>query len=102
MIIIQIKCLHNAFFYCKCCFVILQKLLTKPHLKGSQLLYNFLTEETEFNTGFDINIGKTVSFLTNLCAYLLINCPECMNRKRNVAVSGHVPNSNLDLEFYVR
>lgn len=36
----------------------LQKLLTKPHLKGSQLLYNFLTEETEFNTGFDINIGR--------------------------------------------
>ena len=39
-----------------------QKLLTKPHLKGSELLYNFLTTEEEFTTGFlaDIKIGKLV------------------------------------------
>lgn len=38
----------------------LQKLLTKPYLTGSQLLYNFLTTENEFTTGFlsDIKLGK--------------------------------------------
>lgn len=38
----------------------LQKLLTKPYLKGSQLVYNFLTTEQEFTTGFlpDINLGR--------------------------------------------
>ncbi|KAJ8299813.1 hypothetical protein KUTeg_023873 [Tegillarca granosa] len=38
----------------------LQKLLTKPYLKGSQLVYNFLTTEQEFTTGFlpDINLGQ--------------------------------------------
>ncbi|XP_055997437.1 sorting nexin-14-like isoform X2 [Ostrea edulis] len=38
----------------------LQKLLTKPYLTGSQLLYNFLTTEEEFTTGFlpDIKLGK--------------------------------------------
>ncbi|XP_076459987.1 sorting nexin-14-like isoform X3 [Babylonia areolata] len=40
----------------------LQKLLTKPHLKGSQLLYNFLTSENEFTSSFlpDIKLGKLV------------------------------------------
>ncbi|KAK6170027.1 hypothetical protein SNE40_018516 [Patella caerulea] len=40
----------------------LQKLLTKPNLKGSELLYSFLTSQSEFNTSFlpDINIGKFV------------------------------------------
>lgn len=38
----------------------LQKLLTKPYLKGSQLLYNFLTSENEFTSKFlpDIKLGK--------------------------------------------
>ncbi|CAG2223391.1 SNX14 [Mytilus edulis] len=38
----------------------LQKLLTKPYLKGSQLLYNFLASEDEFTTKFlpDIKLGK--------------------------------------------
>ncbi|KAL3842670.1 hypothetical protein ACJMK2_020660 [Sinanodonta woodiana] len=36
----------------------LQDLLTRPQLKGSQLLYNFLTSETDFSAGFDINLGK--------------------------------------------
>ncbi|XP_062614266.1 sorting nexin-14-like [Saccostrea cucullata] len=38
----------------------LQKLLTKPYLTGSQLLYNFLTSDHEFSTGFlsDIKLGK--------------------------------------------
>ncbi|XP_060564967.1 sorting nexin-14-like [Ruditapes philippinarum] len=36
----------------------LQKLLTKPVLKGSQLLYNFFTAETAFDFGLDIKIGK--------------------------------------------
>ncbi|XP_041362664.1 sorting nexin-14-like isoform X2 [Gigantopelta aegis] len=40
----------------------LQKLLTKPHLKGSQLLFRFLTSQDEFTTSFlpDINLGKIV------------------------------------------
>ncbi|KAK7112643.1 sorting nexin-14-like isoform X2 [Littorina saxatilis] len=40
----------------------LQKLLTKPHLKGSQLLYKFLTTEDEFTSSFlpDMKIGKFV------------------------------------------
>ncbi|OWF54898.1 sorting nexin-14-like isoform X2 [Mizuhopecten yessoensis] len=40
--------------------IYLQKLLTKPFLKGSQLLYTFLTTDHEFTTGFlpDINLGK--------------------------------------------
>lgn len=40
----------------------LQKLLTKPFLKGSELLYNFLMTENEFTTSFlpDIKIGKFV------------------------------------------
>ncbi|KAL8561662.1 hypothetical protein ACOMHN_001394 [Nucella lapillus] len=40
----------------------LQKLLTKPHLKGSELLHNFLTSEDEFTSSFlpDIKIGKFV------------------------------------------
>ncbi|KAK3581483.1 hypothetical protein CHS0354_031816 [Potamilus streckersoni] len=38
----------------------LQDLLTRPQLKGSQLLYNFLTSETDFSTGFDINLGKII------------------------------------------
>ena len=38
----------------------MQKLLTKPHLKGSELLYNFLASENEFTTSFlpDIKIGN--------------------------------------------
>ncbi|ESO84230.1 hypothetical protein LOTGIDRAFT_184319 [Lottia gigantea] len=37
----------------------LQKLLTKPLLKGSELVYSFLTSLSEFNSSFlqDINIG---------------------------------------------
>ncbi|XP_025108729.1 sorting nexin-14-like isoform X2 [Pomacea canaliculata] len=40
----------------------LQKLLTIPHLKGSELLYNFLTSEDEFTTSFlpDIKFGRFV------------------------------------------
>ncbi|XP_012936262.1 sorting nexin-14 isoform X1 [Aplysia californica] len=40
----------------------LQKLLTKPQLKNSELLYNFLTSEHEFSTSFlpDIKLGKYV------------------------------------------
>lgn len=40
----------------------LQKLLTKPHLKGSELLYNFLTSDEEFTTRFlpDMKFGKFV------------------------------------------
>ncbi|XP_069131952.1 sorting nexin-14-like isoform X2 [Argopecten irradians] len=40
--------------------IYLQKLLTKPFLKGSQLLYSFLTTDHEFTTGFlpDISLGK--------------------------------------------
>ncbi|KAL4225712.1 Sorting nexin-14 [Mactra antiquata] len=38
----------------------LQKLLTKPILKGSQLLYNFLTAESAFDFGLDINIGRVL------------------------------------------
>ncbi|KAL5007355.1 hypothetical protein ScPMuIL_016161 [Solemya velum] len=38
----------------------LQRLLTKPFLRGSQLLHNFLTSDNEFTTSIlpDINIGK--------------------------------------------
>lgn len=36
----------------------LQKLLTKPVLRGSQLLYSFLTEETAFD--FSTNIGRVL------------------------------------------
>ncbi|KAK3101648.1 hypothetical protein FSP39_005188 [Pinctada imbricata] len=38
----------------------LQKLLTKPFLKGSQLLFSFLTTEEQFTSSFlpDINLGK--------------------------------------------
>ncbi|XP_061182737.1 sorting nexin-14-like isoform X2 [Saccostrea echinata] len=38
----------------------LQKLLTKPYLTGSQLLYNFLSTDDEFSAGFlsDIKLGK--------------------------------------------
>ncbi|KAK3774463.1 hypothetical protein RRG08_000416 [Elysia crispata] len=40
----------------------LQKLLTKPQLKNSELLYKFLTSEHEFSTSFlpDIKLGKFV------------------------------------------
>ncbi|KAH3884521.1 hypothetical protein DPMN_008503 [Dreissena polymorpha] len=37
---------------------VLQKLLTLPYLKGSQLLYTFLTSDKAFDFGLDINIGK--------------------------------------------
>jgi sorting nexin-14 len=37
----------------------LQKLLTKPVLRGSELLYSFLTSDQEFTTSFlDVNLGK--------------------------------------------
>ncbi|WAR03375.1 SNX14-like protein [Mya arenaria] len=39
----------------------LQRLLTLPHLKGSQLLYNFLTSEKPFEFGLDINIGRALN-----------------------------------------
>lgn len=39
----------------------LQKLLTKPVLRGSELLYSFLTSELEFTTSFlEVNLGKKV------------------------------------------
>ncbi|XP_053384502.1 sorting nexin-14-like [Mercenaria mercenaria] len=38
----------------------LEKLLTKPVLKGSQLLFNFFTAETAFDFGLDINIGRVL------------------------------------------
>ncbi|BFZ02791.1 hypothetical protein BsWGS_05830 [Bradybaena similaris] len=40
----------------------LQKLLTKPQLRSSELLYKFLTSEHEFSTSFlpDIKLGKFV------------------------------------------
>ncbi|XP_055877847.1 sorting nexin-14-like isoform X3 [Biomphalaria glabrata] len=40
----------------------LQKLLTKPHLRNSELLYQFLTSEHEFSTSFlpGIKLGKFV------------------------------------------
>ena len=52
---------------CMALSLVLQKLLTKPYLKGSELLYNFLTTEDEFTTSFlpDIKIGNP-SFLFRL------------------------------------
>ncbi|XP_022092527.1 sorting nexin-14-like [Acanthaster planci] len=44
------------------CEKFLQTLLTKPNLRGSQLLYSFLTKSEEFVNKFlgDVNIGKLV------------------------------------------
>lgn len=39
--------------------LLLQKLLTIPYLKGSQLVYSFLTSDKPFDFGLDINIGTT-------------------------------------------
>ena len=38
----------------------LQKLLTMPILRGSELLHSFLTSQYEFTTGFlpDLNLGE--------------------------------------------
>ncbi len=43
----------------------LQQLLTIPNLKGSELLYSFLTSECEFTTSFlaDLSLGKGTHFL---------------------------------------
>ena len=61
-------------------YCLFQGLLTKPFLKGSQLVYQFLTTEKAFDFGFDIKIGEYEYLFSRYLIgnkHLVVKVPVC-------------------------
>ncbi|XP_052220353.1 sorting nexin-14-like isoform X2 [Dreissena polymorpha] len=91
----------------------IQKLLTLPYLKGSQLLYTFLTSDKAFDFGLDINIGRALnkipgklvkekgkhleSFLQSFEKSIEAKAPTPGKRERRDSETSQLSNSSLKL-----